>query len=149
MCIFWPPYWWPWVKLTLPSKRLRFYLVTAKMLRTTHPITTTFASHGYLPNHASHMQQFWRNSVGDVAFYKYFPILCGKAYYWSYHRNGWADWRETNKQKKIHRMDAGLIVWPWPFTSLKIPGQNLKCTYLRNGKAHWHGTKWMRVDRML
>ena len=33
--------------------------------------------------------------------------------------------------------------------TLDFQGQILKMLYLRNGKADWHGTKGMWVDRML
>ena len=33
--------------------------------------------------------------------------------------------------------------------TLDFQGQILKMLYLRNGRADWHGTKGMRVDRML
>ena len=33
--------------------------------------------------------------------------------------------------------------------TLDFQGKILKMLYLRNGRADWHGTKGMRVDRML
>ena len=45
-------------------------------------------------------------------------------------------------------------MWPWTLTSpmtftWDFQDQMLKESYLRNGRAHWHGTKWMWIDRML
>ena len=41
-------------------------------------------------------------------------------------------------------------LWPWAMTlTLDFQGQILKLLYLRNGRADWHGTKEMWVDRML
>ena len=41
-------------------------------------------------------------------------------------------------------------MWPSAMTlTLDFQGQVLKMLYLRNGRVHWHGTKGMRVHRML
>ena len=43
-----------------------------------------------------------------------------------------------------------LSTYPSPMTlTLDFQGQILKMLYLRNGRADWHGTKGMWVDRML
>ena len=43
-----------------------------------------------------------------------------------------------------------LSTFPSPMTlTLDFQGQTLKMLYLRNGRADWHGTKGMWVDRML
>ena len=42
------------------------------------------------------------------------------------------------------------ILWPSAMTlTLDFQGQILKMLYLRNGRADWHGTKRMWVDRIL
>ena len=41
-------------------------------------------------------------------------------------------------------------LWPWAMTlTLDFQGQILKILYLRNGRADWHGTKGIWVDRIL
>ena len=48
---------------------------------------------------------------------------------------GWLTWNERDMS---------------PMTlTLDFQGQTLKMLYLRNGRANWHGTKGMWVDRML
>ena len=43
-----------------------------------------------------------------------------------------------------------LSIYPSPMTlTLDFQGQILKMLYLRNGRADWHGTKGMWIDRML
>ena len=62
--------------------------------------------------------------------------------------------RLTWNERDLCRQSVGPILWLSMFTSsmtltLDFQGQILKKSYLRNGMADWHGTKGMRVDRML
>ena len=57
-------------------------------------------------------------------------------------------------EKDLSRQNVGPMLWLSMFTSsmtltLDFQGQILKKSNLRNGMAHWHGTKGMWVDRML
>ena len=59
---------------------------------------------------------------------------------------GWSTWNE----KDMNRQGGIPTLWPWAMTStLDFQGQTLKMLYLKNGRADWHGTKGMGVNRIL
>ena len=58
--------------------------------------------------------------------------------------------RSTWNERDMSRYGVIPTLWPWPLIlTLDFQGQILKRLYLRNGRADWHGTKGMWVDRML
>ena len=64
------------------------------------------------------------------------------------------DARLTWNERDVSRSDVRPTLWLWIVTSpmtltLDFEGQILKMLYVRNGRADWHGTKGMWVDRML
>ena len=64
------------------------------------------------------------------------------------------DGRLTWDERDVSRENVGPMLWLSTFPSLMtltldFQGQILKMLYLRNGRADWHGTKGMWVDRML
>ena len=73
-----------------------------------------------------------------------------------YLRNGMADWHGTKRMWSDRMLDPHCNFelwphpWPWPLIfKLDFQGKILKMLYLRNGRADWHGTEGMWVDRML
>ena len=62
--------------------------------------------------------------------------------------------RLTWNERDLSRQNVGPMLWLSMFTSsmtltLDFQGQIMKKSYLRNGRADWHGTKGIWVDRML
>ena len=58
--------------------------------------------------------------------------------------------RSTWNKRDVSRYGVIPTLWPWAMTlTLDFEGQILKMLYLGNGRADWHGTKGMWVDRML
>ena len=58
--------------------------------------------------------------------------------------------RSTWNESDMSRYGVIPTLWPWAITlTLDFQGQILKMLYLWNGRADWHGTKGMWVDRML
>ena len=72
-----------------------------------------------------------------------------------YLRNGMADWHGTIGMWVGRMLESvGPMLWLSTFTppmtlTLDFQGQILKMLYLKYGRADWHGTKGMWVDRML
>ena len=62
--------------------------------------------------------------------------------------------RLTWNERDVSRYDIRPTLWLWTVTSpmtltLHFQGQTLKMLYLKTGRADWHETKGMWVDRML
>ena len=68
-----------------------------------------------------------------------------------YLRNGMADLHGIKGMESIE-CSIHVVTFNVPLThdlDLGFSRSNLKKPYPRNGRANWHGTKWMWVDRML
>ena len=73
--------------------------------------------------------------------------------FWKVVSQEW-DGRLTWNERDVRRQNVGPMLWLSTSTSpmtltLDFQGQILKMLYLRNGRADWHGTIGMWVDRML
>ena len=59
---------------------------------------------------------------------------------------GWSTWN----YRDMSRYCVIPTLWPWAMSlTLDLQGQIFNMLYLRNRRANWHGTKEIRVDRML
>ena len=62
------------------------------------------------------------------------------------------EWEGRSTWNKTDMSQYGVIptLWHWAMTLiLDVQCQILQMLYLRNGRVDWHGTKGIRVDRML
>ena len=112
----------PWNSLWLNSYKVTTVALINKHLivcmhdsvRTTYPITTKHDS--YTPSHAYYLIRLWRNSVGNVFAYDLFSKFRVCLFSLLDTSEEWLV-RSMWDNKKMHQLDFGSTMRPWPLTS--------------------------------